>query len=196
MQVSVNVPLTGTLDSYRTVDRLAVKTNFLSQQTIFFRVVLTSPQATLTSVSVESVKLIPLPVGSGDPDVLLYSLSGGNGTTPVGNVASFSIESQTATQADFRFTLQDSFLVGVLPDVGRAYRTSTVVRAMFEDVSGKRVVSTLNIDSALYSQLQGAENTIEAYPAALSGVTASAFVASLNTVTFLAALMIACVYVA
>jgi hypothetical protein len=154
--VSITTLLTGALTSFRDLARTTPKSNFFAGQTIYHRVSLTSSEVTLTAVQIQKVSFIPTTAPIDPVDFYLNSV-----TTPNGIIAAFTVESTTATTALFHFTLNNLFLTNIVPDVGRQYQTSVIVRASFQDVTGKRFVADIKIDDALYSKILSVRAPIE-----------------------------------
>jgi len=136
-KVSVKVAISGTLSVYDSNAYTTPKTNFLQNQTSFFRADITSPDASLESATIQSVKLV-----SGQQQILLFS----NGSISIA-ASNFALGSSGSDFADFNFVLHSSYINGIAVDSSKTYQVIARVDVTFSGVPGvKRLVlqGTLN----------------------------------------------------
>lgn len=137
-KVTATVDITGVLDSFEDDARAVPKFNFLNDQQVFFRATISSPDATLTSSVVSSVKLV-----SGAETIQLYL----NGEIAEPR-SEFALGAQAASTADFDFTLRSSYITGLAADSTKDYQVVARVDVTFEGVPGvKRYTFQSPIDN-------------------------------------------------
>jgi hypothetical protein len=130
-KVSVKVAISGALSSFDSASYLVPKTQFIVNQTSYFRAEVQSPDATLTSSVVRSVKLV-----SGAEQILLYS----DGSSAIPEAA-FQLDQNGADFAEFFFTLKDSYITGIGQDSSKQYSVVARIDVTFTGVPGvKRLV--------------------------------------------------------
>jgi len=130
-KVSVKVAISGSLNSFDSASYLVPKSQFIVNQTSFFRAEVESPDATLTSSVVRSVKLV-----SGAEQILLFS----DGSSAIPEAA-FQLDQNGANFAEFFFTLRGSYITGIGQDSSKQYSVVARIDVTFTGVPGvKRLV--------------------------------------------------------
>jgi hypothetical protein len=130
-KVSVKITISGTLTSFDSATYLVPKSQFIVNQSSYFKAEVASPDATLTSSVVRSVKLV-----SGAEQILIYS----DGSSAIPEAA-FGLDQSGADFAEFFFTLKGSYITGIGQDASKQYSVVARIDVTFTGVPGvKRLV--------------------------------------------------------
>jgi len=130
-KVSVKVNIAGTLASFDSASYLTPRTQFIVNQTTYYRASLQSPDATLQSSVIRSVKLV-----SGAEQILLFS----DGSSAIEDAA-FQLDQSGVDFAEFFFTLRSSYITGIAVDSSKTYSVVARIDVTFTGVPGvKRLV--------------------------------------------------------
>jgi hypothetical protein len=130
-KVSVKITISGTLTSFDSATYLVPKSQFIVNQSSYFKAEVASPDATLTSSVVRSVKLV-----SGAEQILIYS----DGSSAIPEAA-FGLDQSGADFAEFFFTLKASYITGIGQDASKQYSVVARIDVTFTGVPGvKRLV--------------------------------------------------------
>jgi len=145
-QVSATVAISGTLTSYSSNTYASPRTIYLVDQVSYYQAAVTSTQATLTSSTIQTVSVVN--TVDNTESYLIYN----NGVVnPVyTNAVHFSIDTATATTANFFFTLNSTLFNNVTgADATKNFNVQARVDVTFTGVPGtKRVI----LDGALSSR--------------------------------------------
>lgn len=142
--VSRSVGLVGQIRSSADAAGLVPKTQFLPQQTVYYNASVSSTDATVTSATLSSVRL----VAAGRQDVVVYQA----GVSPIPSAAFAVLDSRPSNVA-FNFRFSPEIVQTMSQDEQRLYTVVARIDVTYTGVGGtqKRLVLDAKLDSQSYS---------------------------------------------
>lgn len=141
-EVSVQVAISGSLTSFFDAAYAVPRSQFLLDQVSYFEADITSPDATLTSATINSVKLL-----DGATQIQLYAA--GSALVPA---AGFALDGSGSDYAKFYFTLDEAYLTGITELDPKSLTVLARVDVTFAGVPGvKRLVLAGSLNDKLLS---------------------------------------------
>lgn len=141
-EISVPVVISGSLSSYYDAAHTLPRSQFLLDQVSYFEADITSPDATLTSATIDSVKLI-----DGATEIHLYAAE--SALVPAAN---FALDGSGSDFAKFYFTLDEAYLTGITELNPKSLTVVARVDVTFDGVPGvKRLVLTGTLNEKILS---------------------------------------------